>query len=178
MEDVLHAEMGGISMTYEELNMEYWGRVVPMVRDYNARHNTGLKPADCIRYFDSGEPVYRSHFVFDDPNPDAYKFAVAILEGKPVFIGDTVCHKQSGIERIISAGDLVDDFEDNFTWKQPKPKRTFTLNGVELPCPMCHSVMAHPLDISGRVFYFKSPQDRNYVFNAILNVLIEARNKQ
>lgn len=162
-------------MNYEELNMEYWGRIVPMVRDHNTRNGTNIRPGNCVKC--DGLAVCSDHPRFNRYSNE-YELAVAILEGKPVFIGDTVYHKQSGIERIVNTSELSDDFEDNFTWQQPKPKRTFMLNDVELPCPMWHSVMAHPLNISGRVFYFKSPQDRNDVFNAILNVLIEARNKQ
>ena len=155
-------------MKREDLYLEY-ARVIKMCE------GTEVKPRDCVKF--SGLDIFGDHPAFDCV-PNDYEFAVTILEGKPVFIGDTVYHKQLGAEVTISTSDLVDDFEYNFTLQPPKPKRTFILNGVELPCPMCHSVMAHPLDISGRVFYFKSPQDRNDVFNAILNMLIEARNKQ
>jgi len=167
MADVLHAEMGGIDMKTEDLYLEY-ARVIKMCE------GTEVKPRDCVKF--SGLDIFGDHPAFDCV-PNDYEFAVAILEGKPVFIGDTVFHKQSGIERIINTSYLVKDFEDNFTWQQPKPKRAFMLNGVELPCPDKESRL-HPFDISGRVFYFKSPQDRNDVFNAILNMLIEARNKQ
>lgn len=163
-------------MNYEELNMEYWGRVVPMVRDYNARHGTNLTPGECVWHATVGL-THKSHPSFDDSNPDVYKFAVAILEGKPLFIGDTVYHKQSGIERIINTSELSDDFEDNFTWQQPKPKRTFTLNGVELPCPI-DGVGSYPMSVRGITFYFNSAEDRSATYNAIIDTLVEARGKQ
>ena len=158
-------------MKTEDLYLEY-ARVIKMC------DGTEVNPWKCIRGKGDYFSDFNTHPEFKS-NPDGYEFAVTILEGKPVFIGDTVYHKQSGIERIINTSELSDDFEDNFTWQQPKPKpkRAFMLNGVELPCPDKESRL-HPFDISGRFFYFKSPQDRNDVFNAILNMLIKARNKQ
>lgn len=160
-------------MNYEELNMEYWGRVVPMVRDYNARHNADLKPVGCVKC--GGLGILSDHPRFNTPSDD-YELAVAILEGKPLFIGDTVYHKQSGIKRIINTSELSDDFEDNFTWQQPKPKRTFTLNGVELPCPI-DGGGSYPMSVRGITFYFNSAEDRSATYNAIINTLVEARGK-
>ena len=82
---------------------------------------------------------------------DDYKFAVAILEDKPVFVGDILYKKDNGrkaiIDKLFDDGLLRIDFDNSpaiwksisgaFTWQPPpKPKRTFNLNGVELPCPV------------------------------------------
>ena len=174
MVDVLHAEMGGIKMKTEDLYLEY-ARVIKMCE------GTSAKPWDCIKgkngyYFCN----FNTHPEFTS-NPDKYEFAVAILEGKPVFVGDKIFNIIS--DRFITVqpedafANISPVLSKVYSWKPPKQKRTFMLNGVELPCPDKESRL-HPFDISGRVFYFKSPQDRNDVFNAILNMLIEARNKQ
>ena len=154
-------------MKAEDLYLEY-ARVIKMCE------GTAVKPWHCIKV--DGRDIFEDHPIFDS-HPNYYEFAVAILEGKPVFIGDTVYHKQSGIERIISKSDLVDDFENNFTWQQPKQKRTFMLNDIELPCPI-DGVGPYPISVRGITFYFNSAEDRSATYNAIIDTLIEARGKQ
>ena len=75
-------------------------------------------------------------------NINSYQFAIAIVEEKPVFLGDVLYDKQGSIVRIdkkssFDGGELytvffgVHDVSD-LSWNPPKPK-TFNLNGVELP---------------------------------------------
>lgn len=164
-------------MNYEELNMEYWGRIVPMVRDYNTRNGTNIRPGNCVKC--DGLAVCSDHPRFNRYSNE-YELAIAILEGKPVFIDDTVYHKQSGVERIINTSELSDDFEDNFTWQPPKPKRTFMLNGVELPCPVdwTESANGDIAVIDGEVFWFRNSMERDLVRDTISRIFNDARNKQ
>lgn len=105
-----------------------------MCTTYNKEHQGNVNPWECVK-LDSfnGAPEHPKFNL----EPDRYQFAVAILEGKPVFAGDKVYSK---------TGELFDwsdpdclrqiNFPNIWTWTPPAPKRTFTLNGVELPCPV------------------------------------------
>lgn len=77
--------------------------------------------------------------------PERYSFALALVEGKPVFTGDKLWSNFSNREVIIggttvykdnlylthmnNAGEEGDTCLDKLTWKQPK--KTFLLNGIE-----------------------------------------------
>jgi len=156
-------------MKREDLYLEY-ARVIKMCE------GTEVKPRDCVKF--SGLDIFGDHPAFDCV-PNDYEFAVTILEGKPVFIGDTVYHKQLGAEVTISTGDLVDDFEYNFTLQPPKPKRTFMLNGVELPCPVDwqESSNGDVAVIDGQVFWFKNKIDADLVRDTLSKIFREARDK-
>ena len=78
---------------------------------------------------------------------------------------------------------------DDFTWTPPAPglpapKRTFTLNGVELPCPdpgLDPSVNGFSMGIEingyGESFAYASHDDAEKVFKYLKNLLTEARDK-
>lgn len=69
--------------TYEDLMIEYWGRVVLMVNEYNTKHDSDIKPWDCVKILGNtainGHPLFNGRVV-------SYEFALAILEGKPVLV--------------------------------------------------------------------------------------------
>jgi len=104
-------------MKTEDLYIEY-ARVINMCK------GTKVKPWKCIK----GKGIFYSDFdthpEFKSP-PYAYDFAITILEDMPVFVGDTVYHKLTGIKRAIESKLLVDDFKEKFAWCPPK--RTFIM---------------------------------------------------
>jgi len=61
---------------------------------------------------------------------EEYEFAIAIVEGKPVFRGDKVYDTTTGVEFI--AGEHPSSMY-RATWNPPR--RTITINGEELPAP-------------------------------------------
>jgi hypothetical protein len=63
----------------------------------------------------------------------------------------------------------------NWTLTPPKPKRTFDINGRQLPCPSKDD--NYPLEILGEFYYFESREDRNKVAKAINDLLVNARDK-
>lgn len=99
-------------------------------------------------------------------NPKSYDFAVAILEGKPVFVGDKVYHKTTGIKCTIT-GDIA--MIDNFSWSEPK--ETFTLAEYELPLPIVNEQNSPVLYVGSDQYHFNSIAERNE-FQDKLNVII------
>lgn len=167
--------------TQRELNLEYWGRVHDMCDAYNKQHGTSIKPQQCVKYYGNVWNLPIKHPVFDDKN---YDLAVAIIEDTPVFVGDVLYSKDKGLERIIKGGSQTirhiftnvgsRDLND-LTLTPPKHKRTFELNGRQLPCPSTDD--NYPLEILGEFYYFESREDRNKVAKAINDLLEEARAK-
>lgn len=79
--------------------------------------------------------------------PKNYTFALALVEGKPVYVGDSLydyAYKSLGekCKRIV----LVEDTEliqqnNRFFWNKPKPT-TFNLNGKTFPLPEIREMRA------------------------------------
>jgi len=58
-------------------------------------------------------------------------------------------------------------------------KRTFELNGQQLPCPSNNEFCdTYLLDILGEYYYFESMEDRNKVAKEIIDLLNNARDKE
>ena len=128
------------------------------------------KPWVCVKW--DGE-VFDEHPAFD-AEPELYEFAIAILEDKPVFVGDSLYHP-SGAKWIV--GD-TDDLT-GMSWQPPKPKRTFELRGVELPCPVDwkESSNGDVAVIDGEIFWFKNKMDADLVRDTLSKIFREARDK-
>ena len=109
-----------------------------------------------------------------DTRAKNYQFAVAILEDRPVFVGDSLYHP-SGAKWIV--GD-TDDLT-GMSWQPPKPKRTFELRGMELPCPtnQISKYDLHALTINSACFWFETQEEKDLVEDTLLNILTEARDK-
>lgn len=155
-------------------------RVSDMCDVYNTKHLCNIKPWECVRYYDNHGNVtqeFYSHPKFDSKNKDAYKFAIAILEGRPVFVGDRLWLKGDASNHWIAVEDDLYINQDIMTWTQPTKKRTFTLNSVELPCPI-EDNFGCGLDYLGVDYFFESVPDRNKVAQAISNLLTAARDKE
>ena len=168
--------------TQRDLNLEYWGRIHDMCDTYNKEHGTSIKPYQCVRHCGNMWNL-KEHPHFDGSN---YDLAVAIIDGKPVFVGDVLYSKDKGLERIIKGGSQTirhiftnvgsRDLND-LTLTPPKHKRTFELNGRQLPCPEKKFVNVS-LEILGEDYFFNSLDDRNEVAKAINDLLDNARAKE
>lgn len=135
---------------------------------------TDINPNDCCKYdgnlFDSNS---KPSFNFD---PKLYEFAVAILEDRPVFVGDALYAKSTGESLVVSDSTL---FLKDLSWDPPK--KTFILNGVELPCPIykfCEPKgfrfnSKNCLQIGGVTHHFASEDDAGYVLKSISKILTE-----
>lgn len=107
---------------------------------------------------------------------EKYEFAVAVLEERPVFVGDRLWLKDG--HQFAVENDLYVD-PKSMSWTPPKPKRTFKLNGKELPCPKpkFKEGTDWTFDISGYLFGFDTKEECDSVYQAIIKLLTEARDK-
>ncbi len=157
--------------TQRELNLEYWGRVHDMCDAYNKQHGTSIKPQQCVK---NGGYIWDSkvHPVFDGSK---YDLAVQIIEGEPVFVGDKIYHKAQKHCVPIMEGAFYDP--RYWTLTPPKPKRTFDLNGKQLPCPET-APCGFTISLFGHNFYYEKYEDVNKVERAIFCMLNNARDKE
>ena len=99
--------------TKADLHREY-ARVIDMCE------GTAVYPQDCFKYDNS---VYSKHWSGNptfEGNPDSYRFAIAIIENKPVFYGDKLYHNHEyGPVRQEICFKLRDTAE--WSWNPPKP---------------------------------------------------------
>ena len=156
--------------TQRELNLEYWGRVHDMCDAYNKQHGTNIKTQQCVKYYGNVWDLPIKHPVFDDKN---YDLAVAIIDDTPVFVGDKIYTKRTGQDITVTEGFLS---AIDYTLKPPKKKRTFDLNGKQLPCPS-EDYDESVLELLGEHYYFDSIEDRNEVAREIIKLLDNARDK-
>jgi len=159
--------------TQRELNLEYWGRVHDMCDAYNKQHNANIKPQQCVKHYGDVWNIPTKHPVFDDKN---YDLAVAIIDDTPVFVGGKIYSKRTGQGITLTEGFLS---AIDYTLTPPKKKRTFDLNGQQLPCPSNNEFCdTYLLDILGEYYYFESMEDRNNVAQAIDILFNNARDKE
>lgn len=153
-------------MKRSDLFREY-ARVIDMCE------GTEVHTFSCIRLgghayrrFDSDEvdPVFECR-------PEDYDFALAIVEGKPVFKGDEVYLKDG--RKYDWNGVWMGQIVHHLTWTKP---RTFTLNGEVLPCPRAKEDINWSFGVGSRAFHFDSMEKRDQVLNAILKMLTDAEN--
>ena len=102
-----------------ELHEEY-ARVIRMCK------GTKVRPKICVKH--CGIVLTLDYIYFSLP-PGEYSFAIAIVEDRPVFEGD-VLYNEFG---KLAAGSYKPCGE-SWSWNPPK-KKTFMLNGEELPLP-------------------------------------------
>jgi len=194
-------------MNTNDLYLEY-ARVIKMCEGTQLEDT----PCMCVRWKWKGSDKWFYFAPFTrHPNLNAFTvnqdvdFAVAVLEGKPVFVGDRIYAKSpnsgmcgGGIIIIDNDGIRIEfgnktsfhieifsnaPIDQYFTWQPPAPKRTFTLNGVELPCPVRDEGDGHVYEAGislcghGIGFFFDNQKDAEKVFNYLKNLLTEARDK-
>lgn len=73
--------------TTEQLKAHYRDAIIPMVAKYNYDHGTDVKPWECVKHDKTVQREKHPRFILE---PYRYTFAITILEGKPVFVGDQV----------------------------------------------------------------------------------------
>lgn len=105
-------------MNQNDLYIEY-ARVIKMCNG-TALEN---KPWLCVKF--NGTCIFDTHPSFTS-NPELYEFAVAILEDRPVFPGDILYLKSSGLEYVADKYTTASAVSD-MTWQPPKPKRRIVL---------------------------------------------------
>lgn len=73
---------------------------------------------------------------------------------------------------------IVGDTDDltGMSWQPPKPKRTFILNGVELPCPVKYPTNNF-IRLGICLFSFNAEEDAELVLRELTKILTEARDK-
>lgn len=185
--------------TRQELNLSYWGRVVPMCK------GTALEGCEweCVK---RGSDTISCHPSFITQDCD---LAVAILEDSPIFVGDFIYDKHGsryevlpidhsllkGCVRISYESSeridelvvpynlfseeyaLVDNLERCIREYSLIRKRTFTLNGVELPSPIKKYLGQYSLNIGIDSFFFNTLDEKHQVIREISNILRSARDK-
>lgn len=132
------------------------------------------KPWLCVKF--NGTCIFDTHPRFSS-DPELYKFAPAILDDRAVFVGDILYLRSSGLEYVVDKYTTASAVSD-MTWRPPK--RTFMLNGVELPCPArggesTFSIGTCVTTLSG--YKFETQDDRDKVLHEITRILDEAGNK-
>ena len=138
---------------------------------------TNVDPDKCVKV--DGTPILTTPSF--DARGDRYSFAVAIVEDKPVFVGDELYWKGIGSRFDWNKGLFENSsfYQKSLSW-QP-PKKTFSINGEELPCPdreLGDNYSAN-LEIDGghghRVgVKFRSKCDRDKVADALIKLLKDA----
>lgn len=127
---------------------------------------TNIDPRECVKI--GGVVNMEADPVFDLP-AGCYTFMVAILEGKPLFVGDEVYWK-NGKDRFDWDRGEMDDYQESLT--RVDPKYTIMLNGEKLPAP--DSDRGSFLFVAGfgrRKYYFKDHEDMSKVEKAINKLL-------
>lgn len=111
---------------------------------------TEVHPWKCIKYMSND---WRMENRLDLDRQGDYDFAVAILEGKPVFVGDKFYSKKDGCAACITRTILLPADMSHFTWNKPE-KRTFALAGGVLPMPISNEQNAPRMRVGGEFYYF------------------------
>lgn len=122
------------------------------------------EPWKCIRGL-----TFDNHPLFGN-NIDL-EFAMAILEDEPLFVGDKVYWKETGV-----GFDWARLNPKLFAWgndlTRTPPKRTFMLNGVELPRPSKTGKVS--FGFVSELICFESYSDAEQVSSAIKRILDDA----
>ena len=166
-------------------------RCADMCIEYNEKHRTNIQPRECLQ-LKSATGEWVGYFSMNEPNfselmNHKIRFAVAILENNPVFVGDIMFEKTTGDKVLISGiNPRLIDFA-RFTLELPQKPRTFTLNGVELPCPgKEQSENKVSIHISGSCrptfpdlrLYFETGGSACDFYNGLRKILLEVKNKE
>lgn len=159
-------------MNTNDLYLEY-ARVIEMCKGTKLED----RPWVCVKLdgaalrYNYGHPGLSAYI-------EKYEFAVAVLEERQVFVGDMLWLKDG--HQFAVENDLYVD-PKSMSWTPPKPKRTFKLNGVDLPCPekrtQDENILFFSFDVGLETFYFQLIEDRDKTCKALINLLTEARDK-
>lgn len=92
---------------------------------------TETPPYKCVKHKNN---LMFAELIFTG-KPEDYQFALAIVEGKPVFPGDVLYLKDGGNKITVDIESEKKLIESLLSWQPPHPKK-LVLNGVELPMPL------------------------------------------
>lgn len=157
-------------------NYVEYARVITMCKGTKFEN----EPWKCVKV--CGIPLSKHPFLTE--STEGYSFAVAILEGKPVFVGDKLYHegcptawytvREKGYSLRDEALVIPYDWEvlvgKAFSWNPPK--KTFLLNGVELPRPSKTGKVS--FGFASDLIGFESYSDAEKVASAIKRILEDA----
>jgi hypothetical protein len=125
------------------------------------------EPWKCVKV--CGIPLSKHPFLAE--STEGYSFAVAILEDEPLFVGDKVYWKHNGSEFEWDKINLsLWGCSLNIT--RTPPKRTFTINDEELPCPSKTGKVS--FGFASDLIGFDSYSDAEKVSSAIKRILEDA----
>lgn len=137
---------------------------------------TNVSVLDCIKF--SGRPWMKLNKHNNEPefscDLSCYDFAVAILEDKPLFIGDTVYHSTNGKMVISEYGPPVREFIDQVTWNMPE--RKIKIADVKLPRPL-DGKSSHQVGVCGTNYYFRSIYESREFMNGLIELINRAMNE-
>ena len=160
-------------MKKSDLHRE-WARVLDMCE------GTKVDPNVCWGFWGNRTDQGAPEFIQD---PGGYEFAVAILEDKPVFVGDKVYGAVSGDAFIAESGgyrskhnELIAYMCDFFKFAWNPPKKTFMLNGVDVPCPIMKShknILELKANNTHCFFYFDTVSDADKCRSVLFKILTE-----
>jgi hypothetical protein len=84
---------------------------------------TDLMPYKCVNYLLDDKFCDTPTFAGE---PSSYQFALAIVEGRPVFEGDKLYdHEGSGF--TVSSAGIKNDYQSRCTWNPPRKTITVTI---------------------------------------------------
>lgn len=168
--------------------MRSYVAVADMCDAYNKEHGTDVKPWECVRNkrfpFSLRTQTHPDFNGLTDDCLQSMELSVAILEGKPLFIGNTIYSKYPGSPVSMLIGEttakLINDRQ--WTWTKRELKRTFEINGEVLPCPIDCQHDKFTLTLEGKesgfwTFNFNSSADRSAVLKTLVDALRNARDK-
>lgn len=160
--------------------MREYVRVADMCDAYNKDHGSDVKPWECVKF--NGYVNFTGRHPSFDRNKEYYEFAIAILEGLPVFVGDKLFEVCS--ERYFKVDeDITTEWINTCTWTPPTKKRTFTIGGRTLPVPLKpDGKIRHTVRVlSGsyeRHFDFETNEDAMCFSQGICDQVTAARDKE
>jgi hypothetical protein len=103
---------------------------------------------------------------------DDYTFPLAVVEGKPVFVGDKLYNVDGTFAEILCNMSDPELFAKKHSWNPPTPikPKTFMLNGTKVPCPSIEPG-GYVLFIDNTNFYFRNRADSDRVKKYIFDLL-------
>ena len=137
-------------------------------------------PWVCVKYLDG---MIKDHPLFRNTNERDFKFAIAIVEDKPVFVGDKVFIKDNRYPNINWENfefwkNRIKVLEKDWTWEEPKKK--LKLGEYEFPCPkeVTEFLALKTLDRNfiidnHNVFLFDTEEDAKLVKDTLIKIFKE-----
>lgn len=139
-------------------------------------------PWVCVKYLDG---TIKDHPLFRNTNERDFKFAIAVVEDKPVFVGDKVFIKDNRYPNINWENfkhweNGIKALSKDWTWQEPKKK--FKLEEYEFPCPKgIYEFWSLPIKTLDRyfiiddnnAFLFDTEEDAKLVKNTLIRIFKE-----